>query len=356
MDPKVPMHVAAVIASNYLPHARVLANSLRAHHPDARITLLLVDGPVTDGAIPEAECLAPSDVGIDDRELRRRAMLFDRQGLISSLRPLLLTKLLSDGAEAVLLLDVDMLVLAPCDDLVVLAGDAGIVLSPHALAPLPGRPGAWPEQQLLQVGVFNGGFLGVGRKALPFLAWLAERAARDCLRAPQEGLFYTQTWLDLVPVLFDHHILRDQGINAQFHSLRGQDLERDGERLLVGETPLRLFHFTGFDPASEQQLSRHIPGERGSLEHRPQLRALCIHYANLLHKAGWPALAPGRWETLPSGELIQSDVKATYRAHLLAAERGECHEPPIPFDEEHPLEFVQWLDRARQAGSQNLSS
>lgn len=134
MDPKVPMHVAAVIASNYLPHARVLANSLRAHHPDARITLLLVDGPVTDGAIPEAECLAPSDVGIDDRELRRRAMLFDRQGLISSLRPLLLTKLLSDGAEAVLLLDVDMLVLAPCDNLVVLAGDAGIVLSACACA------------------------------------------------------------------------------------------------------------------------------------------------------------------------------------------------------------------------------
>ena len=143
-----------------------------------------------------------------------------------------------------------MLVLAPFDDLWRLADRERIVLSPHALDPLPGAPGGWLEEELLRSGTFNGGFLGVGPGAEPFLDWLAERARRDCVRDPERGLLYTQTWLDLVPALFGGHVLRDRGVNAQYHALHGRDVEWASGGPRIGADPLRLFHFAGFDPAS----------------------------------------------------------------------------------------------------------
>jgi hypothetical protein len=338
------VHVAAVIAANYLPHARVLAGSLKAQHPAVRLTLLLIDDPDEHvRSVPGAELLRPRDVGIDDRELHRRALLFDVQGVISSLRGVLLSQLLNDGAGAVLLLDADMLVLAPLADIWSLASRAGVLLSPHTIEPLPGEPGAWSEEELLRSGTFSGGFLGVSPTAAPFLAWLIERSARDCLRSPERGLLYTQTWLDLVPALFEHQILRDPGVNAQVHSLRGRDVTWEGDRPHVAETPLRLFHFAGFDADSPEQLCRYYPQGDASLAGRPGLQRLCTEYAARLRGAGWPAAAPARWATLPSGESVDPVVRAVYRRELLAAERGHGSEPPDPFDRSRPADFIEWL-------------
>ena len=311
-------HAAAVLARNYLPHARVLAESFARHHPGARLTLLVVDGPAeVDGA----EVVGPDFAGIDAQELRRRAALFDVQGVISSLRAPLLRRLLRDGGP-VLLLDVDVLVIAPFEDLWRLADRERIVLSPHALDPLPGVPGGWLEEELLRSGTFNGGFLGVGPGAEPFLDWLAERARRDCVRDPQRGLLYTQTWLDLVPALFGAHVLRDRGVNAQYHALHGRDVEWASGGPRIGSDPLRLFHFAGFDPAVPHRLCRHY--EATELRDRPGLARLCRDYAERLRAAGWPGevLAPS----------LEPDpvARAAYREALLAAEAGEGAEPPLP--------------------------
>jgi hypothetical protein len=337
-------HAAAVLAANYLPHARVLADSFKRHHPSARLTLLLVDDPDERiRSVSGAELLRPRDVGVDDRELHRRALLFDLQGVISSLRGALLSRILDGGAEAVLLLDADMLVLAALDDIVSLTRRSGIVLSPHTIEPLPGQPNDWPEEELLRSGAFSGGFLGVGRAAAPFLAWLGERSARDCLRAPERGLLYTQTWLDLVPALFQHHVLRDPGVNAQVHALHGRDVTWERDRPRIGDMPLRLYHFAGFDPGSPERLCRYYAQESTSLVGRPGLQRLCLEYAELLRRAGWPPEAPARWERLASGEPVDPIVRAVYRRELLAAERGEGREPPDPFDGARPRDCVEWL-------------
>ena len=311
-----PLQAAAVVARNYLPHARVLAESFRRHHPRGRLALLVVDGPA---AVEGADVLGPADVGVDGAELRRRAMLFDVQGVISSLRAPLLASLL-DGP--VLLLDADMLVLAPLDDLWALAEAEGILLSPHALDPMPGGPGDWREEELLRSGTFNGGFLGVGPGAGPFLAWLADRARRDCVREPARGLLYTQTWLNLVPALFPHRILRDRGVNAQFHALHGRDVEWAADGPRIGDDPLRLFHFAGFDPGDPGRLCRHYPGTE--LDDRPGLARLCRDYAARLRAAGWPA-APA-----PPAVAADEVARAVYRRALLAAEAGDGREPPDP--------------------------
>jgi hypothetical protein len=321
-----------VVARNYLPHARVLAESFRRHHPEGRLALLVVDGTAE---VEGADVLFPADVGVDSRELRRRAMLFDVQGVISSMRAPLLAALL-DGP--VLLLDADTLVLGSLDDLWALAAAEQIVLSPHALDPMPGRPGAWLEEELLRSGTFNGGFLGVGPGAEPFLAWLTERARRDCVREPARGLLYTQTWLDLVPALFRHHVLRDRGVNAQYHGLHGRDVDWSAAGPRIGGDPLRLFHFAGFDPGEPSRLCRHYPATE--LAGRPGLARLCREYAQRLRAAGWPA-APA-FAAAP--DPVMRDV---YRRALLAAEAGTAEPPPDP----GAPAFTAWLAEPPAGGA-----
>ncbi|MGI8729648.1 MAG: hypothetical protein ACR2LK_06585 [Solirubrobacteraceae bacterium] len=338
------MHAACVIAPNFVPHARVLAASFRRHHARGRLSVLVVDDDDLGSRveIAGAEVLTPADIGIDERELHLRAVLFDAQGVISSLRPVLLAHVLRRGAEAVLLLDADMLVLAPFDDVWRLARDSGVLLSPHALTPLPGGPGAWREEELLRSGTFSGGFLGVGATGVTFLDWLTARAARDCLRAPERGLLYTQTWLNLVPALFAHHVLRDAGINAQVHALAGQDVTFDDAGPRLGRAPLRLYHFAGFDPGDPARLCRYYDRDIG-LDSRPGLRRLCGEYAALLHQAGWPMRDRWRWDTTTAGLTIDAAVRRAYREGVLIAECGEGPQPPDPFDPGENDSTIVWL-------------
>lgn len=340
---KRPRHAAAVVARNYLPHVRVLARSLATHHPSARLVVLLVDGAADDRMREEPfELLLPADVGVDDADLHRRAMLYRRQGVISSLRPRLVRHLRETRGGSVLLIDADMEAYAPLDDLWRLAERHAVVLSPHSIDPLPGAPGAWPEEAFLRAGTFNGGLLGVGPAGDDFLAWLIPRVDHDCVLDPSRGLLFSQTWLNLVPALFDHAVIHDRGVNAMVHNLRHTDLRWRGDRAFVGDTPVRLFHFAGFDPAQPEQLCRYFPGEAfAEFGNRPGLRRLAAEYAERLRAEGWPAAPTERWSAFANGTPVDDASRAIFREADLAAANGAGPPPPDPFAPGDA--FVAWL-------------
>jgi hypothetical protein len=158
----VSLRIVSCIASNYVPFARVLADSVREHHDDARVSVLVVDAGARALDDEPFEALTPDVVGCATDELARRALAYDTQALVSSLKARLLGWALADGGGPALLLDADVLV---CGDLRPLAEQAarhGVLLSPHITRPLAHRRGGGAEESFLRAGAYNGGFVGVG--------------------------------------------------------------------------------------------------------------------------------------------------------------------------------------------------
>ncbi len=105
------MAVGTIVAKNYLPFARVLADSLRRWHPEIPFYVALVDEP--EGLFdPEGErfrILELRELGIP--RLRDFCFRYTRREAVSAVKPCVLRTLLDMGHESVLFLDADMQVL-----------------------------------------------------------------------------------------------------------------------------------------------------------------------------------------------------------------------------------------------------
>jgi hypothetical protein len=341
------LRICTAIAQNFLPHARVLAESIAEHHPGCRLDVLVVDAPEPETMFGEPfRRVSPSELALPREELHRRLTLYDTAALLSSLRSPLLAGCLARGSGPVLYLDADMLVLGSLADVGELIARHGIVLTPHATVPLPFRAGGYgPEQTFLRAGVFNGGFLGVSPAAVDFLAWRDERVARDCVVAFDRGIFLGQAWLALVPALFDHHVLRDRGVNLLGPGLGADDLDWRGDRPWIGETPVRLFHFGGaFEPYSGELAPRLPDPIWPRTSERPGLARLCKEYGQRLLKAGYGS-RPAKGHAW-----LDWAMRDVYRAALFDAETNGTAEPPNPFT--HGINaFNAWLAEPAWPGS-----
>ena len=72
MSTSPSLHACTTATRAQLPSARVLCESLRRHHPDAEITVLVLDGPA-DFDAAGARSVSPLDVGVTPDLLARLA-------------------------------------------------------------------------------------------------------------------------------------------------------------------------------------------------------------------------------------------------------------------------------------------
>src|SRR6516165_4591817 len=297
------MHICTIIAKNYVATARVLAESFRAHNPDGICSVLVIDS--TEGFIdPAAE---PFDlVTIPELEIERferMAALYTVLELATAVKPWLLRQLLQ-RSERVVYLDPDIQVFDSLQEVDELLRRHQLVINPHLTHAMP-RDGLRPsETDILIAGAYNLGFIGIatGDTTDEMLDWWAERLETDCVVAPDRGLFVDQRWMDFAPGLVsDLHVLRDPGYNVAYWNLPTRTVLRDGERYTVDESPLRFFHFSGYDIERPDELSRHQ--NRIRLSDKPVLRELCDAYRQELlahghvEAGGWPY----DFDRLPNG-------------------------------------------------------
>jgi hypothetical protein len=341
------MHGCTITTSHYLAHARVLAESFLEHNPDAGFTVLMIDDSDDPPSGRGVHTLTPSDIGIDERELNRRATMYITQGLATSMKPDLMLALLARGHETVLYLDADACVYGNLTHLAELARKHALVLSPHSLDPYPLWEVDSPEQIFMRAGIMNAGLIGVGPGGRPFLEWWAERTARRCIFDQPRALFLEQTWLMLAPALFDHHVLRDRGCNVAGWNLHTRDVLWDGDVPTIDGGPLRHFHYAmSYDPERPERLtaSEHAYWWP-TLRERPGVARLSREYAERLIAHGYRRArqSPPLFDTMPDGAPIEPWMRASYHAALLQAEAQGAVEPPNPFS--HGRErFTAWLE------------
>lgn len=343
------MTYCTVIARNYLPRALALHASIRRHEPHRHLTVLVLDGPVEvpAGRSTGLSAVGPEILGLPERRFLELATAYDVIELATAVKPLLLARLL-ESHERVAYLDPDTFLVSPLAELegeVDRAG--GLLLTPHFLEPIPPDSSYISEIHSLTVGAYNLGFCAVGRGAEPFLDWWWSHLESECLIYPLLGLFVDQKWADIGTVLFPSAPLRHYGYNVGTWNLGERELAGTAEEPVMRATgePLRLMHFSGFDPDQPTELSSRLGFSTADLRASSRvLEELCLVYAKEVVAARSDVGPPPPYAFAHDtrGRPLTKRVRRAFRTARL----GGDETLPLPFVAAEADQFNRWRRRA----------
>jgi GT2 family glycosyltransferase/glycosyltransferase involved in cell wall biosynthesis len=339
------VQVCTVINKAWLAHARALAESLREHEPHARLSVLIVD-PIDGCFEPEDEpfeVLAAPALQIEGFETM--SARYDVTELCCALKPVIIGRLLN-GEEPVVYLDSDVRLFAPLDGLEQRLQEHPFLLTPHLLAPLADDGREPSEQAILLAGISNLGFAAAREtsEVRSLLDWWAGRLQSGSRLDPTRGIVYDQRWTDLMHG-FSAQVGRwlDPGVNAGYWRAANSSFELKDGRPTVGGEPLRTFHFTGYDPARPEQLSKY--DNRTVLRGQPALSQICEHFAERLRALGHEQCSgwPYGWAQTASGIPMSGLLRKLWdRAHAAGAVSA------TPFTHEGERALIGWLGETPQ--------
>ena len=311
--------IFTIVSRNYAAQAATLMESLAKAEPRARRVVVATDGP-----IPALEKLAEViDAATLDAPYAAMSVYYDALELNTAVKPYVFRKLLSEpGVGSATYLDPDIFVFRPLDGVRQGLAQAQLALTPHLTKPLLGS--AMPnDHAILRSGSFNLGFCAARAepRVIDLMSWWADRCEFDCRVDLQNGLFTDQRWMDLAPGFVDSlAVLRDPGLNLAYWNLEGRTLARGKAGWTVDGEPLQFFHYSGFDPARPDVLSKHqdrvrvVPGS--------PLAELLADYAAAMLRNGHAAsrAIPYAHLKFPSGRLVTGAMR---RRALRAARDGK---------------------------------
>jgi len=286
-------------AFNYVDKARLMGESARKHHPDARLVLVLSErGTVENRELAARieefdEIVFIEDLGIPD--FRSWAFSHNIVEMCTAVKGWVASALLGrDGVERVIYLDPDVVVLNRLDPVMEALEEASIVVTPHQMSPAKTLEEIKDnELSTLLVGIYNLGFIGLradetGRK---FAAWWRDRLLRLCFEESASGIYTDQRWVDFAPAYFDSlKILRHPGCNFARWNLAERwvsgsvpdDLRVNGERAI-------FFHCSGVGNG------RRSLSEAKYAHDMPDMKALIDWYDAQTARLDGPGFSKRAW-------------------------------------------------------------
>ena len=328
------------IAANYLPKARVLAQSVKQVAPEAEFVLMLVDSAPDDFHLqsePFDTLLTIDDLGLENP----KAWVFTHTvvELCTAVKGRAARHLLAQsGTERVFYFDPDMVVFDRFSELEQALSEVSILLTPHQSEPEQDYEAVMDnEMASLKHGVFNMGFVGIADTAegRRFASWWADRLTDFCLDDISRGLFTDQKWANLIPCFFDdYRVLRSPAFNVATWNITTRNVEGSVEDgITVNGEALGFYHFSGFD-SGDQALMLNKYGANS-----PTLQALRAWYIDACAQNGEQAEGgpPYGYATYEDGAAIQPAERRLYRARI-DLQRAF----PDPFSEEPKGGFSHW--------------
>ncbi|EGX99431.1 hypothetical protein AZA_90078 [Nitrospirillum viridazoti Y2] len=313
------IHCFTSVSCSYLDRAGVMAETVRRHHPNWTLWLLLSDDPPPGFRLDLAASGFDHVVNSRDLEIgdyRSWAFSHDVVELCTAVKGPMMHKLLAEGADAVVYLDPDIAVFAPLIHVTAMLERHSVILTPHVTTPETTLGGIHDNEiGSLKHGVYNLGFVAVRScgEGKRFAAWWRDRLIQFCRDDVANGLFTDQRWCDLVPALFrDVGVLHDPGYNVASWNLGSRPITIGPDGVIrAGGEPLRFFHFTKVNSVGESMLARYAYGDTEVFE-------LLRWYRQRL-KANAPQGIPDRWwayGTYSDGTPIPRSHRLTWRDRL----------------------------------------
>ncbi len=350
--------VCTIASKNYLGMVRVFAESVQRTNPGTPVYVLLVDR-IENQFDPASEPYHL--ITLDELDNIPNAPHFffkyDPIELNTAAKPYFLEYLFRKfGVERVCYFDPDILVFSGLDNLWKLMNNHSIVVTPHITAPF--QDARHPnEMEINLAGVFNLGFLGIANTptSAAFLGWWQARLYDYGYMNPALGMHVDQNWVNFAPVMHnDVFILRDPADNIAYWNLheRGRRLRFENDTLFIDHRPAVFYHFSGFDPAHVESISRYQ--DRFALADFPNLRPLFSYYRDLLRRSDYAVIRkwPYAFGRFDNGARIPQLARVLYGrlSHEQARSFGD------PFTTSGPHTFFDWLNQPEdriQAGAQS---
>lgn len=313
------IHVFTSAAFNYIPKVRMLFQSLRKHHPEWRLNLVLADEmrPNVDlSQEPFDRIWVASDLGIPD--WRGWAYCHSIVELATAIKPFMLAHLLKlPECQKVIYLDPDTVAFSRLDDIVMLLDNANIVLTPHQTQPEQTLAAVMDNEICsLKHGIYNLGFIAVAATEVgrQFADWWSRRVYHFCRADIPNGLFTDQRWIDLVPAFFEGvTIMRSSRHNVATWNLttRQLGLSASGDYIVDGE-PLGFYHFTGFDSGAHRIMAAKNAGNNSAVHQ------LVNWYAQQTEQLANEPLAKEPWAYgfYTDGTPISKEQRLVYRERI----------------------------------------
>jgi hypothetical protein len=339
------IHAYTSFTYSYLDRARVLAKSLRRHHPDWVLWAVLTDkepaGYSLDWSGEDYDHVLTVEE-LFGKEADRWLFGHDIVEACTGVKGRALQRIMDDPtAEKIFYFDPDMAVFNSMTPVADLLDCNSFVLTPHQIDPDPATDTqAIRDNELtsLDYGVFNLGFIAVRNDAegRRFADWWADRLQDWCHDRLDIGLFVDQKWCNLVPCFFDGvKVLRDPGLNMASWNLSQRKLAfSPGGEAQVNGLPLRLYHFTKLGPVGYTMTQRYAGRNSEVFE-------LWWWYRQQVESACDPRVPKGWWHygNFDNGTKITKEMRTLYRHRqdLQAAF-------PNPFTTGSG-QFLEWLSR-----------
>lgn len=256
-----PLAFCTIVSKNYLSQARVLAESVKKHHPESSFFLLLSDR--IDGYFdPSQEAFPVFELEqLPIPHVLRCCFYYNVVELNTAVKPYFLEYLFEKfSLPRLIYLDPDIALFNRLTQLEKALDENEMVLTPHMLSPYPDEIFQPAEKDILVAGSYNLGFLGL--KGCPstqtMLKWWQKRLYRFCLFDVPQGYHVDQKWMDFLPCFYEKvHILRDHTYNVAYWNLHERTITMEGEDLKINGAPCSFFHFSGYNPTQSSKISKH---------------------------------------------------------------------------------------------------
>jgi lipopolysaccharide biosynthesis glycosyltransferase len=274
------MNIAYTIATkDYLAYTRVAVHSFLENNSEFSFYIFCLNEVPDDFQnYTNLYLLQVEDLAlIEFFELREKYNNFE---LSNAIKPFLGFWLISKfpQLESLIYLDSDLQFFGSID--LSKYREYNIVLTPHTITPIPIDNFLVAEQDFLNTGIYNAGFIimNIGPSVIDFLNWWKERTLNFCFIKLEKGLFVDQIWLNLVPLYFKNvHIIQDLGYNVAHWNLHERKVTvKNGEYYINDKDKLIFFHFSGFDIYNYFEISKYQ--NRFNLHKRKDLISLFENY------------------------------------------------------------------------------